>query len=161
MKAAEVKNEISWDWMRPEMATVQVDSLLEDAITKMRKLAVHHLIVMDDEKFIGLLDSRDCAGIWDRRKRVGELMRFDIPPIDENTEIEKVLELMINRGITGVPLKRNHRVCGIITSTDLLRLMNAHLSQQTEVTEWIERGKTFLSKPIVQSLSRLLGNAGV
>ena len=161
MKAAEVKNEFVRDWMRPEMASVQVDASLEEAVSRMNKLSLHHLIVMDGKNYQGVLDARDCAGEWDKNKKVSQIMRTDVPAVDESTEIRTVVHLLVGRGLTAVPLTRLGRVEGILTATDLLRLLEAELAKHNEAFDLLEKGKDFLTRPIVQSLSNTLGNAGL
>lgn len=162
MRAIEVKEEIVWDWMRPEMATISRESTLEEAVARMKKLNIHHLIVLEANRFSGVLDARDLVGVWDKNKKVGELTRSDCKAIDERTQIREVVDLLVKRRLTAVPLMREGVVRGILTTTDLIRLLEAQLSEHRHpVADAIERGKDFLTSPIVQSLSRLLGGAGI
>ena len=159
MRAAELKENVAWDWMRPEAATIQVESTIEEAVSRMKRLSIHHLIVMDGKKFQGMLDARDCAGIWEKETKVARIMQSNVSLVDENTEVGKVVEQMVDRGLTALPLKKGQEVHGIITVTDLLRLLEAE--HRNDVSRLIEKGKDFLTKPIIQSLSNLLGNAGL
>jgi predicted transcriptional regulator len=159
MKAAEVKSELIGDWMRPEKASIQVGSTLEEALHRMHKLGIHHLIVMHGKKYAGVLSSENCVGIWDRQTKVQELMRADVPLMDENTEMRQVVKYLLIHRLTALVLKRNGEVCGIITASDLLRLVNHELLAETPGL--VQKGKEFLSKPIIQGISNLLGNAGL
>lgn len=161
MKAAELKSELVCDWLRPEMASIQIDASLEDAISRMKKFKIHHLVVKDGKTYKGILDARDCAGAWDKEEKVKDVMRSDIPLVDENTDVQTVVEMMVSRGLTALPLKRDQEPHGIITIMDLVRLLEAELSHQNEFSKLVDKGKDFLTKPIVQSLSRLLGAAGI
>jgi CBS domain-containing protein len=161
MKAPEVKNEVDWDWMRPEKVTIAEDASLEDATALMSKLSIHHLIVLDKDNFKGLLDARDCAGIWDRNLKVHRLMKTHLPVVDESTDIASVVEMMVKRRVTALPLKRNGKITGVITNTDLLRLLEYHLEEPHGFTDLINKGKEFLALPIIQSLTHLLEEAGL
>lgn len=161
MKAALAKESVAWDWMRPEAATIQVDATIEDAVHRMKRLSIHHLIVMDGRNYRGMLDARDCAGIWDKNTQVLRVMQSQVSLVDENTEIGEVVERMVSGKLTALPLKKNQKVHGIITATDLVRLLESEFSRGNEVSRWINKGKNFLTRPIIQSLSSLLGNAGL
>jgi len=161
VKAAEVKNKIVWDWMKPDLVTVRPDTTLEEAASVMRKLDIHHLLVMDGKNFIGLLDARDCAGLWDKNQKVRSIARTDIPVVDEDTEVCKVIELILSHRFTALPLKRKGEIQGIITSTDCLRLLNFQFHSHTELRPLIERGTTFFTKPLMQSLMHALESAGL
>ncbi|MBI1860902.1 MAG: CBS domain-containing protein, partial [Deltaproteobacteria bacterium] len=91
MKAAQVKGDLVWDWMRPKVVTVQAEVSLGEAVERMNRLSIHHLIVMDGKNYKGILDARDCAGVWDKNKKVSQVMRSDVPALDENTEIRQVV----------------------------------------------------------------------
>lgn len=161
MKAAEAKENVAWDWMRPEAATIQREATVEEAISRMQRLSIHHLVVMDGKNYCGMLDAWDCAGVWDPDTQVCELMQTGVAPVEESTEIGEVVARMVDAGLTALPLKRNQEVRSVITTTDLMRLLAAELSQRGEVARLWDRGKDFLARPIVQSLVNLLGNAGL
>lgn len=161
MKACAFKNDIIGDWMRPDAVTIQWDATLEEAIARMRKQCIHHLIVKEGSKYRGILDARDCAGHWDKKQRVGSLIRNDIPLIDEQTDIKAVVEMMVSRSLTALPLKRAEKVCGIITIIDLVRLLEREINPRGPISNLLNRGKDFLAQPIVQRLSSLLENAGI
>jgi CBS domain-containing protein len=148
-------------WMKPDAVSIQSGSTVEAAAFKMSKLAVHHLIVLDGEKYCGMLDARDLAGVWDRQMLVEKLVQTDVPMVDSFTDIKTVVELMVNHGFTAVALKRGQHVSGVITVTDLVRLLAAKFSHPAGFSELVDKGKTFLSTPLLQELSRLLGAAGI
>lgn len=161
MKAEKTKMEVAGDWTRPDAICIQIGSAIEAAVFKMNKLGVHHLIVLDGEKYCGMLDARDLAGVWDRQMLVEKLVRTDVPMVDQFTDIKTVVELMVNQGFTAVALKKGHHVSGVITITDLIRLLAAKSSQPAGFSDLMEKGKDFLSTPLLQGLSRLLGVAGI
>jgi len=161
MRASEIKSELVWDWSRPEAATIQLGSTVEEAVARMTKLDIHHLIVMEGKTFRGILDARDLAGVWDPQEKLREYIRSDVPVVDEATEIRTVVEMLVDRRLTAVPLKRGQGIQGILTVTDMLRLLESELSGRSEVAGLIEKGKAFLTKPIVQGLTNLLERAGL
>lgn len=161
MRAKQIKCELIWDWMRPERATIEPQKTIDDAIDEMKRLNIHHLLVMKGKEFLGLLESRDCGGIWDKTTPVAEIMRRDVPIIDENSEVGGAVDLMLCHRLTALPLSRNNEIYGILTETDLLRLLQAYLTPVQELSDFVNRSKDILAKPVVQSLMSVLRNMGL
>src|SRR5690606_31614894 len=116
-KAAEVRDQAGTHWICPETATIPIGSTVELAVKKMKELHIHHLIVVEQELYRGILDSRDLLGVWDPNRLVDEVMRSDIPLIDENRDLSSVVDLIISLRATGIPLRKNQKVNGIVTLT--------------------------------------------
>ncbi len=161
MKAVQLKNEIIWDWMRPEVASIQLSASVGEAVERMAKLDVHHLVVMEGKKFRGILDARDLAGVSVEEAGLGEFTRSDVVPVDENTDIGTVVKRLVGCGVTAIPLKRGDVVKGILTSTDMLRLLDAELEGKSDLSNLVEKGKVFLTRPLFETLNRLLTGAGL
>jgi CBS domain-containing protein len=57
------------------------------------------------------------------QKKVAEIMTRDVATVTQDDSIEKVLELMLRRNITRIPVIREGIPVGIIARRDLLKLM--------------------------------------
>ncbi len=161
MKASQVKDELIWDWSRPELIKIEADATLASAVSLMKRHGIHHLIVFDRNQLAGVLDARDCAGVWNADSKVRSVARMDVPTVDEKTEIGQVVELLVHRRFTAVPLLRNGIVRGVLTTTDLIRLLESQMNDSHRLSNIVEKGKDWLAQPILQSLARLLGGAGI
>lgn len=161
MIAEQLKNIVAWDWMRPELATIQADSSVEEAVVRMRKLGIHHLVVMKGKEPVGMLDAQACAGIWDPAEKVNAVMQSNVAIIDETTEIREVVDLILHQRSTALLLKRAGTITGVITSTDLLKLLSILLKPEAELSESIAKCANALAKPAVQTFVRLLEQVGL
>jgi CBS domain-containing protein len=52
-----------------------------------------------------------------------DLMRDDVETIAPDAPIEEALEAMLNPEVTMLPVMENERVIGVVTRTDLVRLI--------------------------------------
>ncbi len=167
MKAKEVKNTVDWDFMKPETITVSPNASVGEAIAVMDKFRIHHLLVMQDDNFKGLIEGRDLIffGTYSQQslntKKVSEVMRTKVPMIYESTDVGGVLEMMITHHLTAIPIVGNGRIVGILTETDLLKLFQAILGKGTGLPFLVKEGEAVLANPLVQNVFRLLGNIGL
>jgi CBS domain-containing protein len=99
---------------------------------------VGRLPVIDDEDLVGMITSKDLMRAFiDFRKKVPEkyqkshikevlvedIMSTNPTVVSNDTPISEVAEIMIDTGYNGLPVVENDKVIGIITQTDILRLI--------------------------------------
>jgi CBS domain-containing protein len=152
-----------------DIISVRSVALATEALEVMRRAHIHHLPVIDGEKLVGLLTDRDIlakvdpAGqpILDTGLTVGALMRRDVPVVDETTGIRDALEVMLKEKLTGIPIVHNGKVSGIVTESDLLRVLYALLANRTDLDTVVSRGEAILANPLVQALSKALADIGI
>lgn len=167
MKAKEVKGKVSWDWIRPETVSVRPDSTVKDALSRMATFGIHHLLVLKAGEYAGIVDARDALAREHETKgqaevKVSHIMRADVPIIDENSDVQRAVELMLSSHSSALPIARGGKVTGILTETDLLRLLDSFLRQPPRpVDTLVERGEAILASPLLQNLLKALGDAGV
>ena len=100
---------------------------LEEARDLMRGLRLHHLIVKVGGKVVGILSSSDM----DRARaqsdpgalHVGDVMSLNVASIDQNETIRRAANLMQGRSIGCLAVTANRKLVGIVTVSDLLRLL--------------------------------------
>ena len=95
---------------------------------RLREHGIHHLLVVDTEPVVaGVVSFRDLAGKPDT-VTVGELMTCDVATVDAGVSARRAASLMI-RATTGcLPVTENGRLAGVITTTDLMRVLNADMT---------------------------------
>jgi len=59
--------------------------------------------------------------------KVAEVMTSDVRTVGEDTDLEKIVELMEKHRIKRVPVVRDGRVTGIIARSDLLRVLASQI----------------------------------
>ena len=89
----------------------------------------HLLVTNSAEELVGVLSDRDvirCLGPEERpdRERLGQItaadiMSTDLVTISPSTPVERALVLMIDEGISCLPVQAGGSLVGIVTNTDL------------------------------------------
>jgi CBS domain-containing protein len=94
---------------------------------RLRSHQIHHLLVMEDDVVVGVLAFRDLAGKRDD-VLVSDLMSREIATIDADSSLRRAASMMI-RSTTGcLPVTESGKVTGIITTTDLMRVLNTDMT---------------------------------
>ena len=166
MKARELKEKYSEN---RNLVTVTPETPLGTAMKKMKEHKIHHLVIMKDRKFFGILSSRDIVEYsqgsdWlgsSFPSTVGHAMKTHITPITEETDVKTALSLMLKNGSTGLPLSRNGLIVGVITETDLLKVLDMTLNKPGGFTNVVAAGEAALAHPVTQKFVKALGDAGI
>lgn len=127
--------------MSGPLVTVTPQATLWEARSAMTSAEVHHLLVIDRGKIVGIISDRDIAhrlspaaarGLASRhdeeavQRRVLQIATFDMVTIAANAPIEEAAALIIEHGVSALPvLDEAHQFVGIVTTRDLLRGMLA------------------------------------
>jgi acetoin utilization protein AcuB len=115
------------DLMETSVATVTPELPAEHAWQRMRQRRIHHLVVVDGSRVIGLLSDRDLGsvgGLGLRQNRaVGDLMTRHVVTARPTTTVREAANLMRGRSIGCLPVIQKDRLVGIVTVSDLLMLI--------------------------------------
>ncbi len=128
------------EFMTPEIETVPEGRSVSKARAKMRALHVRTLPVVDDDgKFVGTIGIKDIAahmhspqrrkgGAMGRERNtvdpvISDVMNTPAFSVELDTKMRDVLELMIEKNISSVPVVKNGRPVGIVSHTDVLELI--------------------------------------
>lgn len=115
------------EMMSRNLVTASPGETVAVARDRLRVNQIHHLLVMTDGDVVGVLAFRDLAGKPDDL-RVEELMSREIATIDASSTLRRAASLMI-RSTTGcLPVIENGKVTGIITTTDLMKVLNTDMT---------------------------------
>jgi CBS domain-containing protein len=114
--------------MSHPVETTTADEAAEAAYERMRRKRIHHLIVKEGARIVGVLSSRDLDGPeqqeFRRVRTVGDLMTPFAVQVRDTTPVRRAANLMRGRNIGCIPVVDSHaRVVGIVTTTDLLELI--------------------------------------
>lgn len=128
--------------MQPIVMTIQPSHTCYEAALRMRRSAIHHLPVVNERGEVeGILTDRDlrsllftalAGGRADeivdvdkalQRQRVGDVMSAPALTTGPDEPLAVAVRLMTERKIGSVPVVEHNHLVGIVTETDLLRLL--------------------------------------
>jgi CBS domain-containing protein len=112
--------------MNKGVKTISPNISVKDAAVIMVQNDIGGLIVVDNEKLVGIVTDRDIlvkvvAKAKDVTKvTIGEIMTKEVIVIEPDLEIEKAAEVMVENKIKKLPVIENKTLIGILTSTDII-----------------------------------------
>jgi CBS domain-containing protein len=112
--------------MSEPVETVPPAMRLTEARDLMHGLRVHHLIVKEAGKIVGVLSASDVAPSRTKGaggELVGDVMSLNVASIDQNETVRKAANLMQGRSIGCLAVTGERQLVGIVTVSDLLRLL--------------------------------------
>jgi acetoin utilization protein AcuB len=124
------------DWMTRDPITITSDASLAVAWDLMQEQGVRRLIVADRE-FLGIVTLSDILRVMPLReetndretrllmttRRVRDVMTYDPVTVDPEDTIQEAAERMLEYEVSGLPVLDGERVVGIITESDIFRLV--------------------------------------
>ena len=111
--------------MTKNLVTIKPQQSVFEASNLYKNFKIGSLIVIENEKCVGILTERDIIErtICEKRNpettKVGDIMSSDIKTIHPLDKIEKALDLMVTNNIKKLPVSLNGEIIGIITVTDI------------------------------------------
>jgi CBS domain-containing protein len=124
------------DYMSPTAVTIQVDADYKEAFEIMEKRDLHHLPVMNrDDEVVGIVARRDlqlaARHFHEAPVEVGEVMHTPVVTVASDADLAVAVERMIDDRIGCLPVADDgRRLVGIVTETDLLRVLQGLLGER-------------------------------
>jgi CBS domain-containing protein len=122
------------DVMTRGIQTISPKASADDAWNLMRTQRIHHLVVTDGARTVGILSDRDAGGARGASVRQNREVR------DLMTTIRKAANVMRGRSIGCLVVADRARTMGIVTVADLMDLLGRGL----------ERSVTSATRPLLQ-----------
>lgn len=121
------------DIMQTRVVTIAPDAPAQSARTLMRLEGVHHLVVKDERKVVGVVSARDL----DARRaaepaRVADVMSHPVIAARPDATVRQAANLMRGRSVGSLPILEGRRLTGIITVADLLELLGRGFERPVE-----------------------------
>ena len=125
------------DWMRENPVTIDPDATLTAAQELMLENEVRRLPVVERGELVGIITNSDIlrqipANVEEvdddtrlllTQRTVREVMTYSPMTINPSATIQEAAERMLEYQISGLPVVRNGKVVGIITESDIFRLV--------------------------------------
>lgn len=109
--------------MTRNVVTVGPRDPISVAREKLRANKIHHLLVVAAGRVIGALSVRELIGKPDA-ELVSDVMLHDVVSTSPDATLREAAKMMIGRKSGCLPIVQDGHVEGIITTTDLLRLLS-------------------------------------
>lgn len=110
-----------------------------DAIRIMAEQNIGSVVVMDDNRYLGILSERDYSrkvvlkGKSSTDTKASEIMSSDIPRVTPNDSIEYCMQLMTDKNVRYLPVFDGDELSGIISINDVVK--ETISSQQETITQ--------------------------
>lgn len=128
--------------MTRQVITLSPHHSFADSVSLMAQHSFRHFLVVDiSGRLVGVVSDRDLLRVLGRTTKwqstsVSQFMSYDVISVKPDTEISLAVGKMLSKRINCLPVvDDNNKVCGIITSTDLLktyRSMQESLEKQAK-----------------------------
>jgi CBS domain-containing protein len=121
--------------MKTEMVTAAQDDTVARAAWSMARNGVGAVLVLEGEKLVGILSERDVLErvvAEDRDPKtttVGEVATSEIFSVDVGARVRACAELLCSKGVRHLPVLRDGRPVGILSSRDFLAYVVEGLEQ--------------------------------
>lgn len=116
--------------MRTQIETIAHDAAIVSAAQRMDVKRIGALVVTKDSEMVGIVTERDlihralAKGRDPQRTPVSEIMTQPLIHIDINRTVHDANDLMAEKGIRHVTVVDHHKVVGILSVRDLIRMVS-------------------------------------
>jgi CBS domain-containing protein len=103
------------------------EEMVYDAIKKMSELAIGALVVLDNEKLVGILSERDyrdkviLQGKQSKTTPVKDIMSRQVFCVNSTDDIQLCMKLMTVKKIRHLPVLDNEELLGVISIGDVVK----------------------------------------
>jgi len=118
--------------------SIAPDAIVYDAIAKMAERDVGALLVMREQKLVGIISERDYTrkvilqGLLSRETLVREIMTGSPITVTPASTVEECMRLMTHHRVRHLPVVDGGRVVGVVSIGDLVK---AIISEQAETID--------------------------
>lgn len=124
--------------MSSPVVTLEPKTPISEALMLFRQRRIRRAPVVAHQRLVGIVSERDLLyaspspvsslSVWEMnyllsKLTVDEVMTRQVVTVTEDTPIEEAARTMADRRIGGLPVMRGHEVVGIITETDLFKIL--------------------------------------
>jgi len=133
-----MRRELVKDWMSTDIITITPYTTLTEAHRIMTGRKIRRLPVVEGEQVVGIITRGDIRGaepshatslsIWElnyilARLRIKDIMTKNPITAAPETTIEEIAKIMMEKKVSGLPVVQNGIMVGIITESDIFRLV--------------------------------------
>jgi len=122
--------------------SINPDATVYEAIELLAEKDIGAVLVMDDDKLIGILSERDYArrlilkGRMSQATEVRLIMTSDVITLKPDNTLEECMALMTQKHVRHIPILEDDKVIGVISIGDAV---NATIANQEFLIEQLEK----------------------
>lgn len=124
--------------MSKPVISVSPDVPILEALNLMQREHIRRMPVIREGKMVGIVSDKDLLNaapsdattlsVWEMnylvsKIKVGDVMSRQVRTVEEDTPIEEAARIMADNKIGGLPVVRGGKVVGLITETDLFKIL--------------------------------------
>ena len=115
------------DVMSENVRTVRSNSTITEVVRKMNKFEIGSVVVVEGERPVGIITERDIlrrvleVTLAAEAMKAKEIMSSPLMTVDGETTVEEAARMMADRRIKKLPVVKDRKLIGIVTSTDIVR----------------------------------------
>ncbi len=131
-----------------EIWTVDPDTSVYEALEIMADKNVGALVVVDDERLIGIFSERDYArrlaleGKRSRDTPVKEIMTEVVATVSSSHSMKDCMEFMTNQRVRHLPVMEGERLIGLVSIGDVVKSIMSYQDQLIQQLETYITGRT-------------------
>jgi CBS domain-containing protein len=109
-----------------EVYSISPESTVYEALEAMAKHNTGALLVMENDKMVGILSERDCVRKVDlqgknaKQTKVSGIMTRDVITVSCDQPLEECMHLMLDKGIRHLPVYDDQELMGFVSVRDML-----------------------------------------
>ncbi len=121
------------DIMQKNVITIELENSALDAATLLSEKDISFLIIMQEEKPIGLVTERDflkkvsAENLQPSEISLAEIMSKKFRSVTPSTDIEDAVQKMLNNNIRRLVVLEGEKLVGVVTQTDLASYLRSKL----------------------------------
>ena len=135
------------EWMTPNPITASPKTTLSEAHRIMAERRIRRLPVMENNKLVGIVTSGDLReaapsiatslSIFELnylldKVTVDKIMKRDVLTVAPKSSIREAARIMLFKKISGLPVVDGDKLIGIITESDIFRMLVREMNGKTE-----------------------------
>ena len=129
--------------MTKAAVTDSAEDTLAEACDKMRHAQTSSMLIMDDERLVGIVTERDVVktiakGLDPKETRLKDIMTTDIVTIGPMTTLKEAANIMATKWIRHLPIVEGSRVVGMISQRDLTGVLAEALHEPDRLHQLVE-----------------------
>jgi acetoin utilization protein AcuB len=136
------------EWMNPHPITISPKTTLNEAHRLMHERRIRRLPVVENNKLVGIVTSGDLReaapsivtslSVFELtylldKVTVDKIMKRSVITVAHKSPIREAARIMLFKKISGLPVVDGERLVGIITESDIFRMLVRDLNGKVEV----------------------------